>query len=259
MYHTSNDSLVECYKQDFPYQEAPTVANEPIELEADMEVEEIIPAILTQLPALGIRDHHYVTVLADKLQSLIPRITVNLWDELKQRDQFREINAQIEHLEVANSQSKANNDVIAALENAGAAESGVRDIIREEIQRHEKIQQKQARKKSLAGTKTQAPRPSNGQNTPNPSNGTGGRGRQQQKQSRQQSSNASGRGSRTRGNSRSTQRKKKNGQEKEQETPPQRNHNARTHTQGRGRGGRGSQGNQGGANNAGRGRGGRRN
>ena len=68
-----------------------------------MEVKEIIPALLTQLPTLGIRDHHYVTILSDKLQSLIPRITVNLWDELKQHDQFREINAQIEHLEVVDS------------------------------------------------------------------------------------------------------------------------------------------------------------
>ncbi len=132
--------------QDFPYQEVPTIANKHIELEANMEAEEIIPALLTKLHALRICDHHYVTTLSNKLQSLIPCITINLWAELKQSDQFHKINAQIKHLKVVDSQSKAINNVVAALENAGAAESGVRDIIRKEIQQYEKVQQKQAQK-----------------------------------------------------------------------------------------------------------------
>jgi hypothetical protein len=235
----------------------------------EMEVEEANPTFNTnapqdpdRLPALGIADAQYITAMIEKLADIIPRITVNLWDELTQRDQFRELNAQLEQLEEDDKQSKSNDDVKRALEKAGALQRTQQEVIREEIIRYDKLKNKQARKKSLAGGKTQSSRPSNGQDSPSRSSRPGGRGSQQ---SNQQSTSASGNGTK-KGSSRKRSKKKKKQhqqqqtqQDQQQQPNDQGTHNPRSPRQGgRGRGGRGSQDNRGGANNAGRGRGGRR-
>jgi hypothetical protein len=248
----SNNALTEFYKLDFDLEANATTS------ESDTQMDIIIfdgPETSTTDQELTIADAVYIGHLTSKLADIIPRITINLWDILSQRDQFREINAQLELLEIKHKQNQANQDVAEALDKAGAAEIGVRDIIRQELDRAEKIKLKQARKKSLANDKTQSSRPNNGQSSQKQSRKNESKGGRNRQKLNKQSTGASGRGIGTRDKQRKN--KQKNGNQEEPLPQAQRNVNrpTRPHSQGRGRGGRNSPENRGGASNAGRGRG----
>ena len=122
-----------------------------VELEADGQPTQQATPPANEPPSLPIPDSNYVLALCEILSDLIPRMTVNLWDELLLCDQFRKINAQLEHLEEKKDQKDKNQDVlIDALAKAGAVESGIRDLIRDKVREEltviEKSSQKAARK-----------------------------------------------------------------------------------------------------------------
>ena len=114
-YADSNMSLVAKYKVEHPLVQASpnaqnangvnfgsNVSEMEVENEANPTFNVNAPQDPDRLPALGIADAQYITAMIEKLADIIPRITVNLWDELTQRDQFRELNAQLEQLDTGN-------------------------------------------------------------------------------------------------------------------------------------------------------------